>query len=293
MWCLTTETEIGLPEATWGADPLEYEGGFKNLTYDPRKTFHTSLSTNGTAAWNETRGSETTNGEDSASASLSISYSNVDWNFLKEIYGWSAVQYQAWARGELIVGGNETQHVILYTDGILELWVDDHHYFGGDYYTLRRAPPVLHLTPGVHRLDLRLVRDVRAFGGILEPTIDVVVAVERVSGTLELARSDLLLSDVVNGTLASPVGSVYLRNSGEHDVEVIGVGKSNVSLSYVPLSFTRAILLRSCVAEPFPSLRVSQRVYSKIYMSCASLDRILGMLYRGSQWTFTSSRPKN
>ena len=87
----------------------------------------------------------------SANASLSVAYSNVDWDFLKVVYGWAAVQYQAWARGELHVGGNETQHLVLHTDTILEFWVDDQHYFGGDFYTYRKAPPVLHLQPGSHR----------------------------------------------------------------------------------------------------------------------------------------------
>lgn len=160
-----------------------------------------------------------------------MSYSNIDWDFLKSIYGWAAVQYQAWARGELIVGGNETQHIVLHTDAILEYLVDDQHYFGGDYYTFRKAPPVLHLKPGSHKIDLRLLRDVRAFGGILEPTIDVVVDVQQVSGTLELAKPGLLMSDVVDGMLASSFASVSLRNSGEEDIEVIRIHAANVSLS--------------------------------------------------------------
>jgi poly(3-hydroxybutyrate) depolymerase len=165
----------------------------------------------------------------SANVSLSVAYSNVDWDFLKVVYGWAAVQYQAWARGELIVGGNETQHLILHTDAILEYWVDDQHYFGGDFYTYRKAPPVLHLKPGSHRIDLRLTRDVRAFGGILEPTIDVVVDVQKATGSLELARPGILVSDVIGGKLASSIGSVYLRNSGEEDVEILSIQHSSVS----------------------------------------------------------------
>lgn len=169
----------------------------------------------------------------SANASLSIGYSNVDWNFLKGIYGWSAAQYQAWARGELIVGGHEMQQIILYTDGVLEFWVDGQHYFGGDYYSFRRAPPVLHLWPGQHKLEIRLARDVRAFGGILNPTIDVVLSAERASGTLELAKPGLLLSDAVDGNLVSPVGSVYLRNSGEDDIEIVSIQSLNVRLLFM------------------------------------------------------------
>ncbi|EAT91266.2 hypothetical protein SNOG_01617 [Parastagonospora nodorum SN15] len=234
-WHVLGPFQIGTREATWGADPLEYVGGFRNLSYDPKATFRSSLPTNGTATWNVTEASKISSSSVSANASLSVSYSNVDWNFLKNIYGWAAVQYQAWARGELIIGGNDTQHVVLHTDAILEYWVDGQHYFGGDQYTFRKAPPVLHLTPGSHRIDLRLVRDVRAFGGILAPTIDVVVDVQQASGTLELAKPGILMSDVVDGKLASPIASVSLRNSGAADIEVVGIQAANVSS---PFSFS-------------------------------------------------------
>lgn len=228
-WQVLGPFQIGTREATWGADPLEYAGGFRNLSYDVHATFRSSLPTNGVARWNTTKTSTPELSSTAATASLSVSYSNVDWDFLKVVYGWAAVQYQAWARSELIVGGNETQHVILHTDAILEFWIDDQHYFGGDFYTYRRAPPVLHLKPGSHKVDLRLVRDVRAFGGILQPTIDVVVQAQQVPGTLELAKPGILMSDVVDGTLASSIASVSVRNSGEDDIKIVGIHASDVS----------------------------------------------------------------
>ncbi|CAN9370486.1 unnamed protein product [Alternaria alternata] len=237
---------MGTREATWGADPLEYYGGFRNLQYDPKATFRSSLPTNGTASWNVTQAVRTMSDATSANASLSVAYSNVDWDFLKVVYGWAAVQYQAWARGELHVGGNETQHLVLHTDTILEFWVDDQHYFGGDFYTYRKAPPVLHLQPGSHRIDIRLARDVRAFGGILEPTIDVVVDVQKAIGSLELAKPGILVSDVVDGKLASSIGSVYLRNTGEEEIEILSIQHSSVSLyvSFAELAMGAQSLLR-------------------------------------------------
>jgi predicted esterase len=216
-------------EATWGADPLEYLGGFRSLRYKPDATFRSSLPINGTARWNITEATQTTTGSASANISLSVSYSDVDWQFLKTVYGWASVQYQAWARGELVVHGDGPQSVVLHTDAILEYWVDDAHYFGGDYYTFRKAPPVLHLSPGTHRIDLRLVRDVRAFGGIVEPTIDVVLDIQKASGSLELAKPGILMSDVIDGKLATPSGSVSLRNSGEYDIEVLDIRPANVN----------------------------------------------------------------
>ncbi|KAF2129028.1 hypothetical protein P153DRAFT_291971 [Dothidotthia symphoricarpi CBS 119687] len=231
-WQVLGPFQIGTREATWGADPLEYVGGFRSLQYDPDATFRSSIPTNGTAKWNITNAVQTSSSQSSANASLSISYSDVDWDFLKTIYGWAASQYQAWARGELIVSGNKTQRILLNTDAVLEYWVDGLHYYGGDFYTYRKAPPVLHLTPGSHKIDLRLVRDTRAFGGILEPTIDVVIDVQQVSGTLELAKSGILMSDVVDGKLATPFGSIYLRNSGEEDIEVIDIHSSGTESAW-------------------------------------------------------------
>jgi hypothetical protein len=215
-------------EPTWGADPLEFVGGFRTLQYDINDTFRSSLPANGAAKWNVTEATQTNASSTSAEVALSISHSNVDWDFLKVVYGWAAVQYQSWARGELSISGNATRSIILYTDAVLEFWVDDAHYFGGDFFTFRKAPPVLHLTPGTHKIDLRLARDVRAFGGILAPTIDVVVRAELASGTLELAKPGILMSDVVDGILATPVGSVVLRNGGEEDVELIGISPADV-----------------------------------------------------------------
>ncbi|KAF2269009.1 hypothetical protein CC78DRAFT_540444 [Lojkania enalia] len=226
-WQVLGPFQIGTREATWGSDPLEFLGGFRALEYDQNAQFRSSIPVNGTAKWSVIQAKQTTSTATSANASLSVSYSSVDWDFLKLVYGWAAVQYQAWARGEIIIGGNEIQHVILYTDWILEFWVNDTHYFGGDFFTFRKAPPVLYLTPGTHRIDIRLVRDVRALGGINNPTIDVLVDLQKASGTLELAKPGILMSDVVDGRLASPAGSVVLRNSGEGDVEIVHVQSSD------------------------------------------------------------------
>ena len=219
---------IAHPEATWGADPLEYFGGFKELHFDPNAIFRSSLPANGTAKWKVIQASHTSSTTTSANVSLSVGFSNVDWDFLKVVYGWTAVQYQAWARGNITITGNKTQPVIIYTDAILEYWIDSTHYFGGDFYGYRKAPSVIHLSPGKHKVDVRLVRDVRAFGGVLEPTIDILLDIQSVSGTLELAKPGILVSDVVDGKFARPVASVALRNSGEDDIEIVGIQSSDV-----------------------------------------------------------------
>lgn len=249
----TIRTDL-LAEGAWGADPLEFVGGFHQLTYGTEARFRSSLPSNGTATWATMEAKSSGSSSTSANVSLGVGYDNVDWDFLKTVYGWAAVQYQAWARGELLVRGNDTQHVIFHTDAIMEYWVDDVHYFGGDFYTFRKAPPVLHLAPGIHKIELRLWRDVRAFGGINEPTIDVLVDVQKVSGGLELARPDILLSDVVDGKLASPLASVYLRNSGEEDIEIVDIAQPEDVRTPVSLAADMQVVL-ACIV---PSLTSSQ-----------------------------------
>lgn len=151
-----------------------------------------------------------------AEALLTVSFRNIDWPFLQSVYGWAALQYQAWARGYINIEPDSIQNVVLYTDSVLEFWVDDKHYFGGDFYSYRRAPLVLHLERGNHRIDLRLIRDVRAMGAVGDPDTSIQLKAEVSHDTLKVDEEKLLVSDVVDGFLASPFASVPVcNNSGE------------------------------------------------------------------------------
>lgn len=55
------------------------------------------------------------------------------------------------------------------------------------------------------------------------------MGVEQVSGSLDLAKPGIIMSDVIDGKLATPHGSVTLRNSGDHDIEITGIHAANVS----------------------------------------------------------------
>ncbi|KAF2710944.1 hypothetical protein K504DRAFT_475829 [Pleomassaria siparia CBS 279.74] len=271
-WQILGPFQIGTREATWGADPLEYSGGFRQLQYDENAEFRSSLPSNGNAKWQIINATQTSSTASSANASLSVSYSNVDWDFLKLVYGWAAVQYQAWARGEITVTGNETQSVILYTDAILEFRVDGVDYFGGDFYTYRKAPPVLHLTPGTHEINVRLVRDVRAFGGILKPTIDVLLDLRATSGTLELAKPGILVSDMVDGKLASPIASVTLRNTGENDIEIVSIQPVDVR---TPVSL-HGLVSQVVLAQSPPALTCSQTKTTSFTSAVYSVTLVAG-----------------
>lgn len=161
---------------------------------------------------------------------LDVGFHDIDWAFLQSTYGWAALQYQAWARGIIVVEGSISQSIILYTENVLEFWIDDNLFFGGDLYAYRRAPLVLQLKPGNHRVDLRLIRDIRIMGGIGEPKITV--RLEAHISVLHLAVRDekLLVPDMVGDHLASSLSSVPVCNEGKDWVEIWNIFSTDVRI---------------------------------------------------------------
>lgn len=165
---------------------------------------------------------------DVAEATLTVGFPNIDWLFLQSVYGWAALQYQAWARGHLTIVADSPQSINFYADNVLEFWVNDDHYFGGDFYAYRRAPLVLHLDPGSHNVDIRLIRDVRVMGGIGEPKTSIKLKAERSSGSLVLLGQKALIPDIVNEVFASPFACVPVRNEGTHSIKILDIATNAV-----------------------------------------------------------------
>lgn len=218
-------------EAAWGADPVEYLGGFRTLEYDPAVSYHSSLATNGTVKWSLLDASQSNSNGFVARVDLDVSFPDVDWTFLQAVYGWAALQWQAWARGEITIAGKSAQMLVLYTEHVLEFWLDEKPHFGGDFYAFRKAPIVFHLSPGQHRLDVRLIRDVRAMGGIGAPDIAISLEARAVSTSLEIAENGILLPDIVDGRLASHLGRLVVRNNDCVPIEVFNIACEGVSAS--------------------------------------------------------------
>ncbi|KAK8226904.1 hypothetical protein HDK77DRAFT_496126 [Phyllosticta capitalensis] len=252
VWQLLGPFQIGTREAPWGADPLEYYGGFRSLEYNDSSIFRSALTPNGTVKWSKVTGGASTAHDGSANASVTVEFPQVDWDFLSTVYGWSSSQYQAWIRGSIKVEGEGVKTALLYTDFLLEFWLDGVSYFGGDFYAFRKAPPVLHLGPGLHRLDIRLSRDVRSLGGIGE--IKFPVKLELVpagrSGPLEIA-GDLLIPDAIDGRPAGRYGSIAVRNVGFEDIEVVSVKSQTIGWTIESLSIPAKLVPGQTRPIPF------------------------------------------
>ena len=261
---------------------MNFQGGHRSPPYIHETEYPSSLAPSGRVSWSTHQLESFSCSEGSAEASLTVDFPNIDWPFLQSIYGWAALQYQAWARGYLTVSSNSTYSLILYTDNVLEFWIDDKHYFGGDYYAYRRAPLVLHLNPGSHNLDIRLIRDVRVMGGTGESKTLIKLKAESSDGSLALMGQKALIPDITNGVLASPFASLPVCNQGQSSVDILDVTtdvEGTISASLIAVSpfklapgQTRPLSFRLSAQSSSPVLSFSLIV---IYVKCDSPDFLL------------------
>ncbi|KAK2749210.1 hypothetical protein FQN57_006825 [Myotisia sp. PD_48] len=222
-WQVLGPFQIGTRESPWGADPLEARGGFRTLTYDPDIQFPSSLAINGTVKWSIAQATTLSSSDNSASVALEVNFPEIDWRFLQVVYGWAALQHQSWARGRFTVAGERQITVSIFIDGVLEFRIDNELYFGGDFYSYRRAPLLLTLDPGDHLIELRLVRDVRALGASTVPFINTTLTIAQVPPRLIPDPASILTADVVEDRLISPYASITLQNPIDDSVEVLWV----------------------------------------------------------------------
>ena len=185
--------------------------------------------------WSLCRLQAPTTGKDVAEAELSVEFPWIDWTFLQSVYGWAALQYQAWVRGYINVEASSVRSYHLYTDEVLEFWLDDEHYFGGDLYAYRKAPLVLHLGAGSHQLDIRLIRDARAMGAVGEPTISIKLKLENIVNGLLVNSHDSMVSDIVNEKLAGNYASVPICNGSREQIEILDVISHTVCFCHGPI----------------------------------------------------------
>lgn len=164
-----------------------------------------------------------------------MNFPEIDWEGLRSVYGWPALQYQFWARGSLDIKGTQAQTVALFGGGLLEFWVDDQLYFGGDMYQYRRAPSILRLSPGHHVVDLRLTRDVRAFGALFHG-FDVVIDAELRQKPVTIDKNSLLISELTQGKLGGRWASINVQNNEPEPVDFISIHSSKVCDRFNPPS---------------------------------------------------------
>jgi hypothetical protein len=214
---------------------LEFYGGFHNLSFDANASFNSALAVNGSVKWKTARALSHNFAPGKTRTELHVSFPEIDWKFTQAVYGWSALQYQAWARGSLNTGHWAPQSVAIFTSGLLEIVIDGKRHFGGDFYNYGTVPIIIDLSTGDHAVELRLVRDVRASGAIGEPTIVVSLAAEIRNEPLSADNESLLLPDMCLGKLGTPWASINLHNNIADRITILAISSIGVSANSLPL----------------------------------------------------------
>ena len=241
VWDVLGPFQVGTREAPWGADPLESHGGFSQLSPDA-KSYPSSLGRKGRVGWDKLTASplsECSSNETSKeeqifgnAVKLVTQFQDIDWPALRAVYGWAALQWQAWVRGTLTIQSSESMTVKIYLPAILEFEIDGQRHFGGDFFSYRNAPLILCLETGDHTLNIRVVRDVRASGGIGEPSVDFEIHVEQTESGLVLVPEKALIPDFVKGHgYAGRVCCIPVQNTGRNWLDVVDVVEESVRLS--------------------------------------------------------------
>jgi hypothetical protein len=190
-WEVLGPFQIGTREHQWGADPLEAYGGFRNIPYDASISFPSSL--NGTVRFNTIPASDADKKNGIQSRKISVIFPYVDWNGLQRSFGWSGLQFQAWIRGSLHVTTEARYR--LWIGNAVEFYLNGICYDTGNLYDVdvlqfARGGVFINLSPGEHTLEIRVVNDIRAFGGQVPPKVDVQVALRKVAEDLVVAGYD-------------------------------------------------------------------------------------------------------
>ncbi|KIW92854.1 uncharacterized protein Z519_06703 [Cladophialophora bantiana CBS 173.52] len=211
FWDVLGPFRIGTREAVWGTDPVEFYGGIQNVSPNESGCFRSPLARNATVQWDRKEyNTSTSNGEQSVA--FLLDFIDVDWEFAQKIYGWSAFQYQAWAKGVILNQDVVSRPVNIFTDNILEIRINNMHVFGGDFFGFGRAPVLVELLPGANNISVRLVREVRSMGGIFPPTIQAGLRTQPVSEQPAVVANRVVMPNVVNGKFCTRYGSITVQN---------------------------------------------------------------------------------
>ncbi|CAO3653058.1 unnamed protein product [Mucor hiemalis] len=225
---------IGTREQHFGADPLENYGGFSQLKYSAGAKFPSELVEGGFVGWNMVSSVNHTVGP--------IDFRHIRWKDNAIPFGWSIEQYQAWGRGILIV--NQPAKVFMQISGVSEFYINGEKPYSGDCYGYNTTTHIVYLEKGKYVIDVRLVHDIRVFGGgksppqcqfhvhieqtqnddlLVYPEDSAVITPSMPKATYD-TKCELLMPDYLKDIgFAGSCGSVSVQNIGDDSMEVTSI----------------------------------------------------------------------
>ncbi|CAG8568986.1 1077_t:CDS:10 [Cetraspora pellucida] len=264
-WELLGPFPTGTREQDFGADPLEAYGGFRNLSFSDTQSFPSELADNGTVKWS-------TIVENIDGSIGPLHFKNLRWKFNRDPFGWAINQFQMWARGYFELLNSDFKDelnlipVLVQCQNIGDFYVDDRRLFG-DVYGYKNSWHVLYLRSGMHVINVRLVNEIRIFGGQVPSNIRFQCFVRKLElhqiGAMVLDNT-IIVPDLVDGFLAGNFASVAILNTQEKSwitVSKVNVINSNVNMTASLVSGNSKTGIR---------IAPSQQRNIKIYLSIES-----------------------
>ena len=245
-WEVLGPFQTGTREQQWGADPLEAYGGFLQLAFDNSQSFQSTL--NGSVFFGNLTASSPTFEKGITSRRILVSFPAVGWKSLEQAFGWSALQFQAWIRGTIHIC-NAGRYGI-WIGNAVEFYLDGTYYDVGNLYDtdvtqFSRGGLFMDLSAGDHILEVRVVNDIRAFGGQVPPKVDVQIALREAAHGVVVADYDShggwIVPTVINlerkdprrgdACIAGEWASLALRNEGSEWIIVTNLSVDEVASS--------------------------------------------------------------
>jgi len=236
-WEVLGPFQSGTREQQWGADPLEAYGGFRNIDSEDSREFPSTL--NGSVRFSRVQ-ARAGAGPGSLRCAIPVVFDNVNWHGLRETFGWSALQFQAWIRGTFIV--HEEGRYGIWIGDAVEFYLDGLYWDVGNLYEAdvlqySRGGLFLDLSAGEHLIEVRVVNDIRAFGGQIPPKVEVHLGLNEVTEELVVeshnGHGGWEVPHIINMTrtngldrsvcVAGEWASVAVRNQGRHWIALISL----------------------------------------------------------------------
>jgi hypothetical protein len=237
-WLVLGPFQSGTREQQWGADPLQAYGGFHGLQYNSSQSFPSTLNTS--VYFDKLEATTVITKSGMAARKIAVSFPNVKWELLEKSFGWAALQFQAWIRGKFHI--HKHGRYGIWIGNAVEFLIDGVYYDTGNLYEpnilqFDRGGIFLDFPAGEHILEIRVVNDIRAFGGQIPPKVPVQVVIREIVEDLVVADFDShggwVVPTVINMTrrdafrgdacLAGEWASFALRNEGRNWIVISDV----------------------------------------------------------------------
>ncbi|KAI8367496.1 uncharacterized protein BYT42DRAFT_586475 [Radiomyces spectabilis] len=219
-WQILGPFPIGTREQEFGADPLEAYGGFASLEYSTSNKYPSELATDGYVGWMTVRAEDGKIGP-LEFPNIRCEMNGVEMNGVP--FGWSIEQYQCWIRGYVDVA--ERAKFEIQVQGSSEFYIDRARYHG-DAYSIGTTQHIATLDKGRHTIEIRLVHDVRIYGGgVAPPQCQCTVHLQQLNETNPVRiPQDVLLPSLLSGKgFAGSFGRVSVQNLSDTLVRVTSI----------------------------------------------------------------------